>query len=72
MIYSLNVNAPQFERTQTLTDLPAGTTVGQALQQLGVPTNNHTIRLNGQQADTGTVVTDGDTISVTPTNLKGA
>lgn len=52
--------------------LNQGSTVRSALEQIGVSGSNYTIRVNRAQANLDTVLYDGDSVSFTRTDLKGA
>lgn len=52
--------------------IPRGTSVGFFLQQQGANTTNKIINLNGQVPARNDILKDGDNLSLTPANVKGA
>jgi len=53
-------------------EIEEGTTVAAVLERLGVPAGSvNLIRVNGEQADSGTVLQDGDAVSVFPSLAGG-
>jgi molybdopterin converting factor small subunit len=54
-------------KRQAKVEVAEGATVAEALARLGVPAGSvHLIRVNGEQAEPGTVLHDGDSVSVFP------